>query len=108
MTIFDLDQAPQERNNAFESRRYGRLYSKQFLESSPGALQKLFAKIIPTEVKYDFAREIFEVTAMSDEFDSVEPGHMIPYYAVQVKLQRRNKGGTCKAYYLYFHKIETE
>ena len=103
------DDIIQQHNEALEARRYGKFfYSKAFLETAGVAIQKIFAKIIPVEVSYDFAREVFEVTALCDEFDPVEPSHMIPYYAVQVKLQKRSKGGTGRAYYINFQRIEME
>ena len=106
--LFDVDQMPVQHNEALEARRYGRLiYTKNFLETCPAAIEKLYTKIIPIDVRYDFARELFEVTAMSLDFDPVEPAYQIPYYGVQVKIQKR-KSGSGRAYFISFFKADGE
>src|SRR5574343_302897 len=107
--LFDPDKPIiATRNDMLESRRFGHLYySKHLLETAPEAIRKLYTKIVPTEIRYDFAREIFDVIALCEDFDPVEPGYVIPYYAVHIQVQKRDKG-TGKAYYLFFEKLETE
>jgi hypothetical protein len=82
------------------------MFSNCLLRDGPDVIQKLYSKIIPVSVTYDYAREIFEITALSEHFDSVEEMYTIPYYAVNVRKYKRNKGGTGVAYYLDFIKIE--
>jgi|ERR1017187_4059682 hypothetical protein len=104
--IFDPDQQQVQHNNSLETRRFGRIFfSQHLLETASEAVQKIFSKIIPIDVRYDFARAIFDVTALSDEFEPVEPGYVIPYYTVQISIQKR-KAGTGKAYYFNFEKLE--
>jgi hypothetical protein len=105
--LFDVDSIPVQRNECYEARRYGRfLYTKELLETAPEAIQKVFSKVVPVEVKFDFARNLFEVTGLCHQFDPVEPMYMIPFYAVKIRRQKRNKGGTGTAYYIDFIKIE--
>ena len=105
--LFDVDSIQVQRNENYETRRYGRfLYTKEMLLTAPEALQKVFSKVVPVSVTYDFSRDIFEVTALCDKFEPVEPMYIIPFYAVKIRRHQRNKGGSGCAYYVDFIKIE--
>lgn len=106
--MFDFNDIPVNRNDSLESRRYGRIfYSNDFLKTSSEALQKIFSKITPVSVTYDYARDVFDVVALCNDFDPVELGYSIPYYQATIRVQKRAKG-TGRAYYIEFTKIEID
>ena len=106
--LFNVDQVPVQRNESLEARRYGKvIYTKAFLETAPEVVQKLYSKIVPVSVTYDFARELFEVVALCPEFDPVEPAYIIPFYAVNIKRYKRKSGTFC-AYYIDFIRVDAE
>jgi hypothetical protein len=68
-------------NVILKSRRFGKLrYTHTLLEDSFKAIQAIYSKIVPLEVKYDLSCDTFEVTALSPLFDLVEQGQIAPEY----------------------------
>jgi hypothetical protein len=105
--LFNVENLYVKKNDSLESRKYGRLiYTLEMLKTAPDVIEKLYSKVIPISVTYDLSRDLFEVTAICDQFDPVEPAYTIPFYAVNVRRYKRNKGGSGVAYYLDFIKIE--
>ena len=95
-----------KRNDAVAQRRFGRFYfSQELLNTHADVVQKIFAKVIPLDVTFDYTAAVFEVKACSTEFQPTEAGSSIPLYHVVVRMQKRNKGGSNRAYYLEFHMI---
>ena len=70
----------------FESRRFGRIdIAREFYECESEMVQKIFARIMPVLVEFDYAANIFNIKALSKEFEPVKNGDMIPYYLVMAK-----------------------
>lgn len=104
--LFDTDTPHALRNEDLECRRFGRIfYSNEFLKTAPDVVKKLYTRMVPISVTYDYARELFEVIALSDQFDPVEPAYQIPYYAVRVQRVKRANGF---ADHIFFDKLEVE
>ena len=98
MTLFDSNVPHVQYNEDLEARRFGRIfYSNEFL--------KLYSKIVPVSVTYDYARDLFEVVCLCDQFDPVEPAYQIPYYSVRVTRVKRPSGF---ANHIFFDKIDLE
>ena len=108
--IFNVDGLSAEKNKNLAERRFGRfMFSNAILESCPTAMQKIFSKVIPVNVTFDYARNVFEVTGISEHFDTVEEMHTIPFYAVQVRQYNRKNKKTdhdIPTLYVDFIKIE--
>jgi hypothetical protein len=94
------------KNPVIEERRLGRFaYSNEFLLTAPPvALRNLFGRVIPVDVRYDYADQAFHVKAFSEFFAPVEEGSPIPEYQVVIRV-----AGTKKklAYYVSFKQIES-
>lgn len=106
MTLFDSNVPHVQYNEDLEARRFGRIfYSNEFLKTSPDVVKKLYSKIVPVSVTYDYARDLFEVVCLCDQFDPVEPAYQIPYYSVRVTRVKRPSGF---ANHIFFDKIDLE
>ena len=102
--MFNLDGA-NPMNTAVAERCYGKFFfSDAMLKSQPDILQKIFAKVIPLNVSYDYSRQIFEVSACSKEFEPLEEHAEIPFYQVSVK-QVLNKKTKNKSTFIVFKKL---
>lgn len=92
-------------SNALIERRFGTImYTDQILEQNPDIVQKLFSKIIPFKIEFNYIAERFEVEAVSKEFEPVEFGDKIPHYDVIIENQFRKNG--VHATYIHFKKRE--
>lgn len=94
------------KNPVIEERRLGRFgYTHEFLMTAPpGALKNLFGKVVPVKVEFDYAEQVFHVTAFSESFEPVEQGAPIPEYQVIVRVAGSKKK---HAYYVSFKPIES-
>jgi hypothetical protein len=75
-------------------------YDRIFLQDNQEILQKLYAKIIPLEIKYEDRTYWIEVTALSEHFDEMSTGEVIPTYQVLITTQHRKDGNI--AHYFKF------
>ena len=67
-----------------KERRYGLIkYTAEVIEDSPEMMQKVFGKLVPLDVDYDFTNGVFSMKAASEYFDVVEVGKIIPTYNVK-------------------------
>lgn len=73
-------------SDSLAQRKFGRfIFSREILDAGQTELQKVFSRVIPTSVEYDFATQLFHVTAVSDEFEPVTMGAVIPAYSIYFK-----------------------
>jgi hypothetical protein len=80
--------------NPVTEHRFGNIkYTKTFLEDTPEVLHKLFAKVIPVRMEYDYTRELFDVTVAFKDFDPVPLYLSIPTYDVIIETKYRKTGG---------------
>jgi len=88
-------------SNVLIERRIGTIaYTNQILEQNPAIIQKIYAKIIPIRIEFDYFNETFIVQAVSTEFDEVSLGEVTPRYDVEIEIQRRKNG--IEATYIHF------
>lgn len=105
--MFDADSLIIKQNEALISRRFGRImYTKEMLENFPEAIKKMYTKLVPIELKYDFAKECFDLVALNDNFEPVPVGSTIPQYQVLIKRHPTKRGGTSCAYRFDFVKVD--
>lgn len=90
------------KNPVIEERRLGRFaYSNQFLLSiPPQALRNVFSKVIPVDVRFDYAQQCFAVTGFSEEFEPIEQGSEIPQYQLSIRIVGSKKKK--QSYYVKF------
>lgn len=99
-----FDTTPIQANSALESRRFGRVsFSNDIMREAPVLLKRLYAKLIPTSVVFDYATDYFDVVGLCDEFDSLEDGELIPNYKIQIKI-KKSKGKP--TYLLSFDRLD--
>ena len=55
-----------------------------FMDYDFNTVRRVYSKVVPVKIEYDYAAEKFRVTALSGEFDSVNAGEPIPYYVVTI------------------------
>jgi len=67
----------------YEKRRFGRFdIAKEFYECESDLLQKIFARVLPVHVEFDYCTNTFNIKALSKDFHPVEAGAVMPYYLV--------------------------
>lgn len=92
-------------SDSLGERRLGTIvYTEDILTLNPGVIQKVFSKIIPFKIEYDFIAECFEVQAVSPHFEPVEFGKTIPRYDVIIEQQHRKNG--IDATYIHFKRAK--
>ena len=79
--------------NPVTDRRFGRIkYTKTFLEDAPEIMNKLFAKVIPVRMEYDYTTEIFDVVVAFKDFERVKATQVIPSYDITIETKHRKTG----------------
>lgn len=59
--------------------------TKDRIEDSPEKVMAVMGKCIVIDCKYNYARDLFEYTALSKEFDLIKPGQIEPEYSATVE-----------------------
>lgn len=93
------------KNQVIQEKRLGKFaFSNEFLLTNPSQIFKnLFSKVIPVDVKFDYATQTFNVTAFSEHFEPVDEDDEIPQYQVLVKIVGNKK----LAYRVMFNAVES-
>jgi hypothetical protein len=71
------------------TRRIGKFYIHHHLLSNPSLFesnQAVFSKIIPLQIERNFYKEQIEYIGMSELFEPLEEGNVIPLYMISVEV----------------------
>jgi hypothetical protein len=104
--MFELNLEPIAKNGPLTERCFGRfLFASTSLQNDPEIIQKIFSKVVPLKMEHDYIRGLFEVSAVSSEFEPTEYGEQIPYYEVLARITV-NKKTHKKSIYISFERIK--
>ncbi len=80
-----------EQDDLFKERRFGRIdIASHFYENDINVLHHVFSLLIPVEVSYDYAMQLFKIKGLAKQFEPVELGNQMPYYQVIIHNNEKN------------------
>jgi len=90
---YNKDTQQWEMDTVVKERRLGRIdIASHFYNCDFNTIQEIFSLIVPVDVQYDYALEIFNIKGYAEFFEPVELGNQIPYYKVIInKNPKTNK-----------------
>jgi hypothetical protein len=82
---FNVDTKEWTQDEVPASRRYGRFQvAKVFVDHDYDMVRRVYAKVVPVKIEYDYASEVFNVVGLSSHFDSVNLNEPIPNYVINI------------------------